>query len=590
MMLRSGGIYSFMVCVIVAVALTASASDGSEIFVVPANLNGAASYLVSNGDGTFSSQQSQQSLESASAGDISSDSYSNGIGDFDGDGDLDYIMASGFWGGSIYFFEKLGPGNQFQAPVPVAEWTPGFFPMDMAVADFNEDGKLDFVMSHDASGNCGLYLGNGLGQGGDLSFTYTLLENAAPLSSSGADAADFNNDGHADFVVAPSFSIMFPGFSNHAFYVNLGNGDGTFETLMFDSYDLSSYEGVAAADFNNDGKVDLAAASSGYLDIYTGNGDGTFGSVLRYEGQEHSNSPLDNYDFDGDGNQDLVAASFGVAVYLGNGNGTFNYSNTYGDESGEQLWSVSAAPFIPNIDPVAVVESAYPDVSVGDAIEFYGSGSWDEDGEIASYAWDFGDENTAEGEKAWHTYSAAGVYTVSLTVTDDRGATASATTEITVVEAQPAAIEMLSVQESIQAKIKFSPGRLDLKGKGKKNKWIKAKIKLPKGYDARKIDLSSVCIFPAAEEVTEVEFAYLDLKHGLKAKKSKKNYKSKKELTVKFDRQKVRGLIKNPSKKMIMKVQGDLLFHNGGKIAFSGTGKLKIKMKKERGKISKTIH
>jgi len=67
MMLRSGGICSFMVCVIVAVALTASASDGSEIFVVPANLNGAASYLVSNGDGTFSSQQSQQSLESASA-------------------------------------------------------------------------------------------------------------------------------------------------------------------------------------------------------------------------------------------------------------------------------------------------------------------------------------------------------------------------------------------------------------------------------------------------------------------------------------------------------------------------------------------
>ena len=67
MMLRSGGV-CFIVCVIFAVSLTASASDGSEIFVVPANINGAASYLVSNGDGTFSSQQSQQSLESASAG------------------------------------------------------------------------------------------------------------------------------------------------------------------------------------------------------------------------------------------------------------------------------------------------------------------------------------------------------------------------------------------------------------------------------------------------------------------------------------------------------------------------------------------
>jgi PKD repeat protein len=329
--------------------------------------------------------------------------------------------------------------------------------------------------------------------------------------------------------------------------------------------------------------VDLAAASSGYLDIYTGNGDGTFGLFKRYEGQKHSNSTLDNGDFDGDGNQDLVTAGIGVTVFSGNGDGTFTSPKTSGGEGNEQLRSVSAAPFIPgNIDPVAVVESAYPDVSVGEAIEFYGSESWDEDGEIAGYAWEFGDGNTAEGETVWHTYYDVGVYTVSLTVTDDRGATASATTEVTVVEAQLAAVEMLSVQESVQAKIKFSPGKLDLKGKGKqKNKWIEAKIKLPKGYDAGNIDLSTVCIFPAAAKDAVVEFANMDPKHGLKAKKSKKNYKSKKELTVKFDRQKVMGLIENPSKKMIMNVQGYLY---GREIAFSGAGKLKIKMKKGKGK------
>jgi hypothetical protein len=329
--------------------------------------------------------------------------------------------------------------------------------------------------------------------------------------------------------------------------------------------------------------VDLAAAHFGYLDIYTGNGDGTFGSGQRYEGQEHSNSPLDNYDFDGDGNQDLVAASYGVAVYMGNGDGTFTYSSTYGDEGNGQLWSVSAAPVILNIEPVAVLEPAYPDVSVGEAIKFYGSGSWDEDGEIAGYAWEFGDETPpAEGETVGHSYSDVGVYAVTLTVTDDRGATASATTEVTVVEAQLSAVEMLSVQASVQVKIKFSPSRLDLKGKGKKNKWIEAKIKLPKGYDARKIDLATVCLSPDVAGAV-VEFAYLDPKHGLKAKKSKKNYKSKKELTVKFDRQAVMGLIKNPSKEMIMNVQG-YMSHNGGEIAFSGAGKLKIKMKKGKGK------
>jgi hypothetical protein len=579
-----------MVCVALAVLLPASVADGGENFVVSADINGAANYMVSNGDGTFSSQSSDQSLESASAGGTGGVSYGNGIGDFDNDGDLDYIMGSGDWVGDIYLFERLGPGNQFKAPVAVHAWgffDQGYYVMDMAVADFNGDGNLDFVVSFDFSSTCGLYLGHG-----DLTFTYTPLEGTAPMSSSGADAADFNNDGHADFVIAPSTSVSDPSHDtrDHVFYVNLGNGDGTFlEPLIFNSYELSSYDGVAAADFNNDGKVDLAAASSGYLDIYTGNGDGTFGSnddgtfgsVQRYEGWELSNSPLDNDDFDGDGNQDLVTASFGVAVYLGNGHGEFTYSNTYGDESNGQLWSVSAAPFIPNIDPVAVAEPAYPDVSVGEAIEFYGSKSWDEDGEIASYAWGFGDGNTAEGETVRHTYYDVGVYTVSLTVTDDRGATASATTEVTVVEAQLAAVEMLSAQASVQVKIKFSPGRLDLKGKGKKNKWIKAKIKLPKGYDARKIDLSSVCIFPAMEKDTVVEFAYLDPKHDLKGKKSKKNYKSKKEITVKFDRQAVRGLIKNPSKKMIMNVQGYLY---GGEIAFSGAGKLKIKMKKEKEK------
>jgi hypothetical protein len=571
---RSWGVCSFMACVIFAVSLTASNSYGSEIFAVSADINGAANYLVSNGDGTFSSQQSQQSLESASAGGISGvsyprgisgESYGNGIGDFDNDGDLDYIMGNGYRSGHIYLFENLGPGNQFKAPIAVAQWNQGYFPMGMAVADFNGDGNLDFVMSYDYDGTCELYLGDG-----DLNFTRTLLPDSAPMFSYGADAADFNNDGHADFVIAPSSSVIDPSSQDHVFYVNLGKGDGTFETRTFDSYLLSYYDGVAAADFNNDGNVDLAAAHSGYLDVYMGNGDGTFGSVQRYDGEEHFNSPLDNYDFDGDGNQDLVAASFGVAVYLGNGDGTFNYSNTYGGESNEQLWSVSAAPFKWNEEPVAVIEPAYPAVSVGEAIELYGSGSRDADGEIVSSAWEFGDGNTAEGENVWHTYNDVGVYTVTLTVTDDLWATASATTEVT-VEMPP-----------VQAKIIFRPGKIVLKGNGKKHKWIEAKIKLPKGYNARNIDLPTVCIFPAAEDAL-VEFAYLDPKHGLKAKKTKKKYKYKNELTVTFDRQAVLGLIKNPSKKMIMTVQG-YMTHNGDSIEFSGAGKLKIKMKKGKGK------
>ncbi len=568
MTLRSGGVCSFMVWVVLLVLLTASVADGGEIFVVSADFNGAANYMVSNGDGTFSSQPSAQSLESASAGGINEVSYGNGIGDFDHDGDLDYIMASGEWAGYIYLFENLGPGNQFKAPVPIDQWSwvQGFYVRDMAVADFNGDGNLDFIMSFDFSSSCGLYLGNG-----DLSFTYTPLAGTAPMSPSGADAADFDNDGDADFVVAPA-----AGDNDYKFYVNLNKGDGTFETLMFDSYLLSFYDGVAAADFNNDGKVDLAAAGSGYLDVYIGNGNGTFTFKpdQRYEGAEHSNS-LDNDDFNGDGNQDLVAASFGVAVYTGNDDGTFTYLDTYGAGGSAQLWSVTAAPFIPNKEPAAVVESAYPDVSVGETLEFSGSGSSDEDGLIVSYAWEFGDGSTGAGEIVHHTYDDVGVYTVTLTVTDNRGASASATTEVTVVAAIAAIASQSAAVENppIDAKIKFHPGKLDLKGtgKGKKKKWLKAKIKLPEGYDARNIDLSTVCIFPKADD-TLVEFAYLyiDPRHGLKGKK---------HLTVKFDRQAVRDLIKRPSKKMTMMVQG-YITPNGDSLKFSGAGKLEIKMTK----------
>ncbi|MCA1806715.1 MAG: PKD domain-containing protein [Actinobacteria bacterium] len=64
--------------------------------------------------------------------------------------------------------------------------------------------------------------------------------------------------------------------------------------------------------------------------------------------------------------------------------------------------------------------------------DFDGSGSSDSDGSITSYEWDFGDDNTATGATVSHTYEADGTYSVTLTVTDDEGATDSAVQEVTV--------------------------------------------------------------------------------------------------------------------------------------------------------------
>jgi PKD repeat protein len=66
--------------------------------------------------------------------------------------------------------------------------------------------------------------------------------------------------------------------------------------------------------------------------------------------------------------------------------------------------------------------------------DFDASASYDPDGSIVSYAWNFGDESTGSVETTSHTYAAEGTYTVVLTVTDDGGATDADSKPVTVSE------------------------------------------------------------------------------------------------------------------------------------------------------------
>jgi hypothetical protein len=68
-----------------------------------------------------------------------------------------------------------------------------------------------------------------------------------------------------------------------------------------------------------------------------------------------------------------------------------------------------------------------------------GSGSTDPDGTISTYTWEFGDSGTATGATASHTYAAAGTYDVTLTVTDNGGATGTTTKQVTVAAEPPPA-------------------------------------------------------------------------------------------------------------------------------------------------------
>ena len=85
-----------------------------------------------------------------------------------------------------------------------------------------------------------------------------------------------------------------------------------------------------------------------------------------------------------------------------------------------------------NEDPVTIINGPY-NGTVDNAVSFSSSGSYDPDGTISSYLWDFGDGSTSASANPSHTYTSANTYTVSLTVTDNEGATGSAQTTATIV-------------------------------------------------------------------------------------------------------------------------------------------------------------
>jgi hypothetical protein len=318
--------------------------DGKLDIVVPLHSSNSVGVLLGNGDGTF------QTAKTYNTG--FDNPLSVAVADVNGDGRPDLLVANAFGATSIMGTVAVLLGNgdgTFQPEVSYASG--GYLTNSIAVADVNNDGKLDIVVASwcpDSNCSSNGVLGVLLGKG-DGTFEPAKTYDSGSGIADSVVIADLNHDGRLDLVVANGCRSTANCVANKEVAVLLGKGDGTFQAAV--TYGSGGFIGlsIAVADVNGDGKLDLLVAnacSTGAcadtdttIGVLLGNGDGTFQPAVPYDsGGKTANSMT--ADMNGDGKLDLVVGGCGdtnscdhnfgnVALLFGNGDGTFQPATTY---------------------------------------------------------------------------------------------------------------------------------------------------------------------------------------------------------------------------------------------------------------------
>jgi len=290
--------------------------DGLADIVLPDYLYSFA-YLKGYGDGTF---RASVDYYSPTADSGTPYGWDIATGDFNGDGIPDVVMGNWCCDTAVGISVFLGRGDG--TLLPGVNYGSGGNLAYVAVADFNKDGKLDIAAVDNSLGQVDIFLGNG-----DGTFPATP---SATIATNDSDSrkivvADLNGDGYPDLVVANA--------NGATAGVIMNDGTGAFLAQVPYTLNGLAYS-VAVADVNGDGKLDLLLPenATGNLAVLLGNGDGTFQGENDFS---LGNNPVDIAvgDLNGDGKLDVAATmddytnGMGIAVALGNGDGTFSPGN-----------------------------------------------------------------------------------------------------------------------------------------------------------------------------------------------------------------------------------------------------------------------
>jgi len=280
--------------------------------------NPAIVFSANNGNGQFGPPKTIQL-------DVNTFSFLGAIaaGDFNKDGNLDFVLAASIPGNSPLFSSgslgltvflgnsdgtfRLQPTIPYSPSVASGTTSPLIF-----VNDFNKDGNLDVLVWYANNivgvGTNGIYEFLGKGDG-----TFT-SPRVVLTNLSNFRVADLNHDGLPD-IVDSSFLPLGQGLFGSAFSVYLGQPDGSFKlSQTYAPYASSPSVKYLLADFNGDGNIDVASfLETGffpnlktYMQILVGNGDGTFTPTYASFDFENRGFPSTALDINGDGRADLI--------------------------------------------------------------------------------------------------------------------------------------------------------------------------------------------------------------------------------------------------------------------------------------------